>query len=51
MKVFSLNIHGLKDRAKQCSMQSLLLDVRMIYVFLQETKLDSVDISLVKDLW
>ncbi|KAK8661415.1 hypothetical protein V6N13_091020 [Hibiscus sabdariffa] len=51
MRVLSLNVGGLGSSVKRNEIRSLLRQQRTKMVFLLETKMESVDDSLVKSLW
>lgn len=51
MKILSLNVRGLRDRAKRRRLRSLLLEGKFQCCFLQETKCSDVNSTIVESVW
>lgn len=51
MKIVTLNIRGVRDRAKRRRLRSLIAEGKFQCCFLQETKCSNINRLLVESLW
>lgn len=51
MKILSLNVRGLGDRAKRRRIRSLIISGKFDCAFFQETKCSAVNNQLIGSLW